>query len=679
MRPRKEDEAPEGGWASKGFRNPLFEFLEGFCIHFTKKYLHVLKFHLQDYATQPSVLVTASTGIAATHLQGTTLHTAFLLPKNDNIPIIGSSASNNLRKKYQHLKILITDEISMTGVNTFDALNLTLRKIKNDNRDFGGISVISVGDLFQLPPVKMGSIFSLIRSRLNDPWLRLFKLHELIQIMRQCNDPDFADLLSRLREGKHTKEDVETIKELENTDTSSWPGEVTRLYITNHLADAHNESCLSRLQNAGKPIANVIAKDKGSIPKNVPIGQTRNLRHILKIGEGSKVMVTANIDVADRLVNGTLGTVKKLDRVANDPYGYPVGRIYIQCDDPTAGNKLKDSRLRPEFRELVPIDPVAVSFKLNGRMVERNQFPVTLANAMTTHKSQGKSIEYFIGDLDQTPGPGKQGKAPCGSGMFYTMLSRGKIREYIKLQNFHEKCIVVNKEALKEMERMRKDSVLQCQHPLEKLNQPNICLYNMRGWKKHIQHFLSDRAFPLYSSMFCFTETHLQNEQDEIKNHLPGWNDIHYPIGVGLSICYNEQKVKVVQEFDYIGAMQLLPVLIDIEDQLIFLVLVYRPNGPIGRFVENLVECIQSFLSEVKDERYYRMLIIGDFNWDQMLPEHIASFDTLRNSFNCHQRSNYSTHRLGGILDLVFDNGKASDVDWMFSPYSDHFIILIDL
>ena len=85
-------------------------------------------------------------------------------------------------------------------------------------------------------------------------------------------------------------------------------------------------------------------------------------------------------------------------------------------------------------------------------MVERNQFPVTLAHAMTTHKSQGNTLVYFIGDVDQTPAPGKQRKAPCGPGMFYTMLSRGKTRKNIKLQNFHENCIVVNKEALKEME-----------------------------------------------------------------------------------------------------------------------------------------------------------------------------------------------------------------------------------
>ena len=666
---------------------PIYSFLSGgagvgksfVTLPMVENLQNVLKFHLQDFATQPSVVVTASTGIAATHLNGTTLHTAFLLPLNDNRPIIGNSAINNLQKKYKHLKILITDEVSMTGIDTWDALNLTLQKIKNNKRDFGGVSVITVGDLLQLPPVKMGTFFSLIRARLNDPWLRLFKLHELTQIMRQCDDPEFADILSRVREGKHTKHDIEAIKQLEYTDTSSWPGEITHLYITNHLTDAHNDACLSKLENTGKPIATVISKDKGRISHNLSIGKTGNLRHVLKVGEGSKVMVTKNIDVDDRLVNGTLGTVNKLDRVGNDPYGYPLGRIYIQCDDPKAGNKLKDARLRSEFRELVPIEPVVQPFKYNGTMVERNQFPVTLAHAMTTHKSQGNTLVYFIGDVDQTPAPGKQRRAPCGPGMFYTMLSRGKTRKNIKLQNFHENCIVVNKEALKEMERMRKESVLMCSHPLEKLDQPNICLYNIRRWKKHIQHFVNDKAFSMYSSVFCFTETHLQDQQDEIKNYLPGWKDIHYPIGVGLSICYNKEKVKMIKEFDYIGALQILPALMEINDQLILLVLVYRPDGPMAEFVRNLIECITSIESQIDVERPHRLLIVGDFNWDQMLPEHVTTFDRIRTSFNCSQRSNYSTHILGGILDLVFDNGKSSDVNWMFSPYSDHFIILIDL
>ena len=83
-------------------------------------------------------------------------------------------------------------------------------------------------------------------------------------------------------------------------------------------------------------------------------------------------------------MNGTLKTVKKLDCVGNDPYGYPVGRIYIQCDYPISGDKLKDNPLRPEFQDMVPIDLVVQSLKHNGRLVERNQFPITLANGMTT-------------------------------------------------------------------------------------------------------------------------------------------------------------------------------------------------------------------------------------------------------------------------------------------------------
>ena len=76
---------------------------------------------------------------------------------------------------------------------------------------------------------------------------------------------------------------------------------------------------------------------------------------------------------------------------------------------------------------------------------------------------------------------------------------------------------MVNKEAMKEVELMGK-SVLQCQHPLAKVSQPIICLY-MRSWKKHIQHFVNDEVYSLYSSVFCFTENHLK-KRDEIKVYL---------------------------------------------------------------------------------------------------------------------------------------------------------------
>ena len=99
----------------------------------------------------------------------------------------------------------------MTGLFTFDSLNEILQKITGDKRDFGGVSIIAIGDLFQLPPVKMFYIYSMIHKRINDPWLK-FKLHELTEIVRQSGDTKFAALLLRLREGKHTAEDVTEIK-----------------------------------------------------------------------------------------------------------------------------------------------------------------------------------------------------------------------------------------------------------------------------------------------------------------------------------------------------------------------------------------------------------------------------------------------------------------------------------
>ena len=109
------------------------------------------------------------------------------------------------------------------------------------------------------------------------------------------------------------------------------------------------------------------------------------------------------------------------------------------------------------------------------------------------------------------------------------------------------------------------------------------------------------------------------------------------------------------------------------------LVLLYRPPGPIGNFVTNLIEVLDRLVTENPIGSEYRTMVIGDFNGDQMLSQHVSSLLPFSSYFNLHQRSNYSTHIKGGILDLVFDDKRDSDVEWMFSPYSDHFILLVEL
>ena len=673
----------------KPLPDPIYVFLSGAGgvgkSYVTKAMIenlrNVLKFHLQDFGTQPSVSVTASTGKAACDINGTTLHTGFILPLQGRRTLQEGSVLNSLKKKYRYLNMIITDEISMTGLYTFDSLNTQLQKIKDDKRDYGGVSIIAIGDLFQLPPVKMLVIYHLIKNRINDPWLK-FKLHELTEIVRQSGDPEFAALLLRLREGKHTPDDIAEIKMLEDTDTTNWPHEVTHLYMTNYLAGCRNDECLAKLESETCSIKTINAKDQGpkntTVPEDLSFSLTGNMKKRLRICEGAKIMLTKNLDIEDKLVNGTLATITKLDRVGNDIYGNPIGRVYVKCDNESAGSKYKDARLIQELKYCVPVQPEVVKFNYKGKEITRKQFPFILAHGMTTHKSQGCTIDYFVADLDRTPAPGKKKNHSVTEGMFYTMLSRGKERKNIKLSNFDESSIKVNKGAVTEMERLREHSILYCPHPLKKMNSPLISYVNIVKWTKHIEHFLSDTAHSEYSSLFCFTETNIVNEQyKRIKTYLSGWDDIHYSVGHGLAICFNTTKVKVIKRYNYIGALEILPVLLEINKEIIFLVVVYRRPGPIGNFVENLMEVLDHFIAEL--DGGYRTIIMGDFNWDQMLPQHVSTLVPFRSHFSLHQRSNYSTHIKGGILDLVFDDKRASDVDWMFSPYSDHFILLVEL
>ena len=117
----------------------------------------------------------------------------------------------------------------------------------------------------------------------------------------------------------------------------------------------------------------------------------------------------------------------------------------------------------------------------------------------------------------------------------------------------------------------------------------------------------------------------------------------------------------------------------EMENETVFLVLVYRPPGLIGTFVYDLIQEISMLSMDLLSYGEYRTLIVGDFNLDQMLNENVSEFESLCTYFNCVQRSGYSTHILGGILDLVFDNKRSEPVEWMPSPFSDHFIILIDI
>ena len=95
--------------------------------------------------------------------------------------------------------------------------------------------------------------------------------------------------------------------------------------------------------------------------------------------------------------------------------------------------------------------------------------------------------------------------------------------------------------------------------------------------------------------------------------------------------------------------------------------------GHLGSFVGDFFSLINELPTQ------HRMLIVGDFNLDQMLLEHVAKVNPLIQNFNLSQRSQYSTHIHGGILDLVFDTSNSNAVSFLLSPFSDHFVLFFQI
>ena len=667
--------------------NPFRLFLSGgagvgksFLIKcLTEQLKKILKEPGQNIDKEPSVFVTASTGKAAANVDGSTLHSAFVLPIYDEGRAyvqkrdLSGDELHNLRLKFKYLKVLLIDEISMIGKRSFDDLNRRLQEIKQIQEPFGEVSLLLIGDFFQLPPIKQNPIY---KTKLDYVWEE-FKLYELDEIVRQSGDPEFAELLNRLREGNHTQADIEKIQSFEHTDTTEWPENFMKMYVTNNLKDQQNEKSLKSLQdwsNKRTSIAKDESRQKVTLNKYVPINKTAGLPKELTLCVGTRVMLTINKDVEDKLINGSTGIVKHIQGLRDNK---PCGVIYVQFDNPLSGNKLKNAILKGELKSCVPIHPEVKTFKTSKNIfVTRKQFPLIVAFATTIHKAQGSTLEYASGDLDQTTRSGK-GLAPVGPGLLYTCLSRATSSDKIHLLNFiPNRHVVVNSEAKKEMKEMRTNKVLSIPHPLEQMNGKNMCLYNIRSWNLHLNHFLSNDLHTSRCCLLCFTETG-NNARGKIEDceKLKHWKTIHQRTVHGLAICYDINQVNMVKVLNIVSELELLPLLVIINDKQYLIVLIYRPpttSAPL--FAQSLQIELDNLRQQIETENY-ATIVLGDFN----LPDNREIVNEALPPNIFHQRCLSPTHINGNILDLIFDDHSDIPAQWMPSPFSDHFTIFIDL
>ena len=165
-----------------------------------------------------SVVKVAPTGKAAFNIRGNTLHSAFKIPANRgfNYCTLDRDRLNTIRAQLQRMQVVFIDEISMVGSGMFNFLDLRLQQIMGTKEPFGGLSIITVGDLFQLKPVFDQWIFENSKdgytALATNLWQQYFQMFELSEVMRQREDKDFAEILNRIREGKHTEADIAVLK-----------------------------------------------------------------------------------------------------------------------------------------------------------------------------------------------------------------------------------------------------------------------------------------------------------------------------------------------------------------------------------------------------------------------------------------------------------------------------------
>ena len=202
-----------------------------------------------------TVVLTAPTGTAAYNVKGATLHTVYSLSKMLTMPYkpLGESTLNTLRQKLDQLKILVIDEISMVDMKLLSYVHGRLCQIKHCKQYFGNVSILAVGDFYQLSPVRQAPLYKDLNTIQVDLWNPLFKIVQLTEIMRQKDDVEFALLLNRIRTHlkgqKLLEKDLHLLQSV-SSEESSFPTALhvypTNIEVENHNSKMMKETCVCK-------------------------------------------------------------------------------------------------------------------------------------------------------------------------------------------------------------------------------------------------------------------------------------------------------------------------------------------------------------------------------------------------------------------------------------------------
>jgi len=335
-----------------------------------------------------NVAVTATTGLAATHLNGITIHSWAGIGIHDELPKKFFQKMSKQRKDIiNKADILVIDEISMLHDFRLDMIDNVLQQVREDSKPFGGMQVVLCGDFFQLPPINRkesksgGFIYG------SEVWQRnIFTVCYLVDQYRQTNDLDYSAILNGIRAGQLKQSQIDALNARRIAVDDPFVAR-TRLLTTNADVDVINQQHLDQL--TGKTYEYQMEAYGGK--KFVETLKRSCLApELLMLKKDAVVMCIKNAPNKS-YVNGSLGVIVDFDKDDNAPI--------VQL---TNGRKITMS---PSSWELRDGDKVRASI---------TQMPIRLAWAITVHKSQGMTLDSASIDLSNA----------FVEGMGYVALSR---------------------------------------------------------------------------------------------------------------------------------------------------------------------------------------------------------------------------------------------------------------
>ncbi|KAK3919256.1 ATP-dependent DNA helicase [Frankliniella fusca] len=362
-----------------------------------------------------SALIIAFTGSAALNANGRTIQSALRLQFDNKSKDVIDLKGDTLRafeEKMRNVKFLIIEEFSMVGCRLFNIINRRCMQMKSSTEPFGGLPVYMFGDLFQLPPIGDTPLYNLNI----DPFKTiaysgsiLFRSLVHTKFFSACHrqrDQEFLNFLENLSYGIVTVPGQMYISDRfeENMTHEEIESFSDAVHLFQHVK-ATEDYNKNKLLELGKPIIQICAKNNNFYAKCSSDDLACNLQNTLELSIGARVMLRSNLWTEGGLVNGCIGYVEDVLYCNEIDEEYP-SIIMVKFDSyfgPTLSNGC------------VPITRITRSWTVNNIHCTRYQFPLTLAYAITIHKSQGLTLSKCVLHFDC---------AEIMSGIFYVSMYR---------------------------------------------------------------------------------------------------------------------------------------------------------------------------------------------------------------------------------------------------------------